>query len=369
MSAPNRGGARRFAGALLERIKEGPPPWRRPLRPDPAAQPSLPTTKTPTPTPPTWSPEAANRLRQYLATTELPVGLGTRNAACSIAAINLALTGDLTDEIPACMSKVVGHWVLTLQDGLPDNIRNGNDWKRLLPFAAGTGRAREQERLALILEWLSTTVLPHLQPLADRSGYGGQWRAMCDHHTETTASQAYSAIPAGLQAERKAAMVAVAAAASATHSAIRAPESVAVWLTARAAARVAKAVAWAAGESAAGEEWELADRAWAAVADRFKGEAETNDLLRIDRKGFANHVGAGLNDLDWTPDGDHVVTPFTVDAADRLAALDLPFRISSPEQARQAAVADAWRNFDPPLLLAALISPVPPVPRTPAGRV
>ena len=53
-----------------------------------------------------WTQEADARLRDYLASHELVDGIGTEESACSIAAINLALTAELTDTIPKCMSKV-----------------------------------------------------------------------------------------------------------------------------------------------------------------------------------------------------------------------------------------------------------------------
>jgi hypothetical protein len=90
----------------------------------------------------------------FLATHELPAGLGSQEAACSIAAINLALTGELTDRIPDCMSKVIGEWIIRVQDSMPSTMRNSDEWKRLLPLAAGTGREHESERLKLILAWM-----------------------------------------------------------------------------------------------------------------------------------------------------------------------------------------------------------------------
>jgi hypothetical protein len=113
----------------------------------------------------------------------LPSGLGDEHNACSIAAINLALTGRLTDQIPDCMSEVIGNWIIRAQDAMPDAMRNSAAWKSLLPLAAGTGRDHEQEREALILEWMWGTVLPYAQPIADAGGYGEQWRDMCEERT------------------------------------------------------------------------------------------------------------------------------------------------------------------------------------------
>lgn len=123
----------------------------------------------------------------------LPQGLGDENAACSIAAINLALTGKLTDEIPACMSEVVGKWIIGVQDSMPHEMRNSARWKSLLPLAAGTGREREQERLALILDWMWGTVLPSVQPIAEAHNCGAEWLTMTTERSATAAKAAKAA--------------------------------------------------------------------------------------------------------------------------------------------------------------------------------
>ena len=126
-----------------------------------------------------WTQETDARLRDYLASHELADGIGTEESACSVAAINLALTAELTDTIPMCMSKVVGQWMIVVQDAMPSEMRNSSGWKRLLPMAAGTGREREEERLALVMDWMWGTVLADLQGVADQGGFGAEWRTMC----------------------------------------------------------------------------------------------------------------------------------------------------------------------------------------------
>lgn len=117
-------------------------------------------------------------------------GVGTNERACSIAAINLALNGRLTDEIPACMSLVIGKWIIVVQDAMPEAMRNSPEWLSLLPIAAGTGRDHEAERATIILDWMWGTVLPSLQPQADAGGYGAEWRTMCEQRTEKSARAA-----------------------------------------------------------------------------------------------------------------------------------------------------------------------------------
>ncbi|HTN59057.1 MAG TPA: hypothetical protein VL043_12380, partial [Protaetiibacter sp.] len=123
----------------------------------------------------------------------LAVGVGDRESACSIAAINLALTGELTDEIPECMSPTIGRWIIRVQDAMPDDIRNSAEWRSLLPRAAGTGRDLEEQRRAIILDWMWGTVLPSLQDLADEHGFGLEWRMMTTERTAEAATTAKAA--------------------------------------------------------------------------------------------------------------------------------------------------------------------------------
>ena len=137
----------------------------------------------------------------YLDTHPLSVGVGTAESACSIAAINLALTGELTDRIPDCMSEVVGYWIIGIQDAMPDALRNSAEWKRLLPLAAGTGRAHEAEHLAILMDWMWCTVLPIVQPTADAEGFGTEWKAMTEGKTEALADAARFAAVAARYAD------------------------------------------------------------------------------------------------------------------------------------------------------------------------
>ena len=137
-----------------------------------------------------WTQEADARLRDYLASHELVAGIGTEESTCSVAATNLALTEKVTDAIPKCMSKVIGQWMIVVQDAMPSEMRNSSGWKCLLPMAAGTGRDREEERLALIMDWMWGTVLPDLQSLADQGGFGAEWRTMCVEKSARAAGDA-----------------------------------------------------------------------------------------------------------------------------------------------------------------------------------
>lgn len=127
----------------------------------------------------TISQEQEKRICDLLESMELCIGKGTTKSACSVAAINLALDNILTDKIPQCMSKVIGEWIIYIQDSIPDEMRNGNQWKSLLPHAAGTGRDHEKQRLQIIMDWMWAN-LTHLQLVADKTPCGFIWKEMLE---------------------------------------------------------------------------------------------------------------------------------------------------------------------------------------------
>ena len=201
----------------------------------------------------TITTEQQASIASKLAGMHLPSGLGDEQSACSIAVINLALSGRLTDEIPDCMSRVIGQWIIAVQDAMPGEMRNSEEWKSLLPLAAGTGRGQEQARLDIILDWMWGTVLPSLQTLADQRGFGEQWQKMT---TDRTVESANAAAEATWEDAWAAHRVARAAAGAATwreaEAAGAAAEAAATWRAAEAtwedawaAHRVARAAAWA----------------------------------------------------------------------------------------------------------------------------
>jgi hypothetical protein len=198
--------------------------------------------------------EQQQAIAAKLAGMTLPSGLGDEEAACSIAAINLALSGKLTDDIPPCMSEVLGKWIISVQDAMPDTMRNSERWKQLLPLAAGTGRAKEKERLQIILDWMWGTVLPTLQPLADKHGFGREWQTMTAERTEAAAEAAADAATYAA-AEAWAAHAAAEAARAAAAEAARA--DAAAYAAADAAA--AREAAWAAAYAARADVWQTFD--------------------------------------------------------------------------------------------------------------
>lgn len=138
--------------------------------------------------------EEANIVEWLAKHPMLTQGVGTKEASCSVAAWNLALTGALSDKIPDCASEVIGWWIIAVQDHCPPEHGRGHpEWLRLLPLAAGTGRAHEAERLAIVLDWMWSTVLPSVQTIADQEGFGEQWRVMCETRTAKAAKAAHKA--------------------------------------------------------------------------------------------------------------------------------------------------------------------------------
>jgi hypothetical protein len=215
----------------------------------------------------------------------LPSGLGTEESACSIAAINLALTGELTDDIPACMSEVIGRWIIATQDTMPAELRNSPRWKSLLPLAAGTGREMERERIELVMAWLWVTVLPALQPVADRGGFGYAWKQMTTHRTDASAYAAADAAWAAHATEAEAAHAADAAAAhaadaAAAHAAEAAAAHAAEAAEAAEAADAARA-AWAAAYAAADAAADAARALDAEVWETFDPCGLLEQLIRV----------------------------------------------------------------------------------------
>jgi len=133
------------------------------------------------------------------AMPHLAVGVGTAEKACSIAALNLALTGTLTDTVPDCMSPVIGRWIIGVQDKMPATIRDSTAWRELLVLAAGTGREREAERLGLLISWV-WDAMALVQPSADTRGYGTAWATMLRDRTVNSANIAAAAAAAAAYA-------------------------------------------------------------------------------------------------------------------------------------------------------------------------
>lgn len=168
----------------------------------------------------TLSSDQQKAIADLLARTSLCVGLGSgekngKITACSLAAINLALTGKLTDRIPDCMSLVIGRWIVRIQDRMPNEIRNSPEWRQLLPLAAGTGRDHEGKRRDLILSWMWDRLGDEAVLKAVSASARTAWDAMTAERTSAAARRARDSVRAAY-ADAYAAGAAYAAYAAAT---------------------------------------------------------------------------------------------------------------------------------------------------------
>ena len=147
-----------------------------------------------------WTPKAEERLRAYLARPDyiIPRGTGTREAASSMAAIYMALTGELSNRPPECMSYVIGRWIELLQDEIPHEIRNDAAWRELLALAARIDRKHDSERLDILVSWVWETVLPTLESVADKYDVGKSWSRAVVVRSVRSATSAAKAIESAL---------------------------------------------------------------------------------------------------------------------------------------------------------------------------
>jgi hypothetical protein len=116
----------------------------------------------------TITAEQQRVLSDFLTRHRLSSRGNSRETSCSIAAVNLALSGKQTIEIPPSMSLAVWWWIINVNDQMPDDMLNSDEWREALVGAAGTGRAHDAERYDLIFEWMWEVVMPRLHPASAR---------------------------------------------------------------------------------------------------------------------------------------------------------------------------------------------------------
>ncbi len=199
--------------------------------------------------------DQSQKIAALLSTVTLGHGVGTKACPCTMAAINLAIDGRLTDKIPECVSPVIGNWVIIIQDAMPLDRLNGARWRALVPAIAGTGREHDGERIGIIMDWMWGIALPQLQPVADAGGFGSEWRTMCADRTAVAARAA----------ARAARTAAVAAWAAAWAAAAAAEEVRAAGMTAAAMAAGMTAAAMAAADAAARTAAGMTAEYWTAI--------------------------------------------------------------------------------------------------------
>jgi hypothetical protein len=173
-------------------------------------------------------------IANWLNTHRLVHGLGSEDAACSIASINLALTGELTDKDPSnCMSPMIREWVIRVQDKMPEKMMSRDDehgrrWRQALPLVAGSlNPDREQARLGLILEWMWERLGDDWETWVPRSAHDG-WRTMLTEQTSVAARTTSDTADASAAYAANAASHAAYAANAASHAAYAANAACAV---------------------------------------------------------------------------------------------------------------------------------------------
>jgi hypothetical protein len=140
-----------------------------------------------------FTPGHAMLLSDFLSNHSLAQGLGTADRPCSMGAINLILNGEVTDDIPDCMSEVIGRFIIQMQDRMPVLLRNSSDWKNLLPLAARTRREKDLLRRDMLMDWM-WGVLARIQYVADSNDFGSQWATMLKERTWESAFNAAEAV-------------------------------------------------------------------------------------------------------------------------------------------------------------------------------
>jgi hypothetical protein len=183
---------------------------------------------------------------------------------CAMEAVAF-VAGEPWSDHPQCASPVIGAFMRAWNDSLPDAERSGL-LLPLIPRLVGTrgSDALEERRSLMAADWLVREHTPAWLELAGMKDHAAMLRAL----PEITSMAQVPSIRSPLEAVRKDAAAAGAAAWAAARDAARD----AAWAAARAAAwAAARDAAWAAARAAA---WAAArDAAWAAARDAARDAA------------------------------------------------------------------------------------------------
>jgi hypothetical protein len=127
-----------------------------------------------------------------------PIDSGER---CTIAEINLVLTGTLSADPHPCISEVIRRWVIRIQDAMPDELRNSAAWRSVAPLIAGTATEDERvesERRDMIMAWMWDRLADEAVLAALPDEMRPAWDRMLTERTSAAARRvgAYSAAAA-----------------------------------------------------------------------------------------------------------------------------------------------------------------------------
>ena len=133
---------------------------------------------------------------------------------CTIAAINIALTGKLTDKAHPCVSEVIRQWVIRVQDAMPVEMLNEPQWRQAAIGIAGSAAPPEveQRRVELTVEWMWDRLADPAVLAAVPVSARGMWDRMLAERTADAARAAYAAAYAAADAATYAACAAAYAA-------------------------------------------------------------------------------------------------------------------------------------------------------------
>lgn len=140
--------------------------------------------------------EQVGELKKYLKTHKLCMSLHDHDDnVCSMAAINIALTGRIADEIPECMSRVLGRWIIVTQDLYGDDMRNSQLWKELLPIAVTKGRELEAAQLVKLISLTFNEARVVARRPERMEGIEDEWADMIRLKTESAVNDVLLKIP------------------------------------------------------------------------------------------------------------------------------------------------------------------------------
>jgi hypothetical protein len=186
---------------------------------------------------------------------------------CTIAEINLVLTGKLSDDPHPCISEVIRQWVIRVQDRMPDSIRNSSAWRGASVGIAGSASTPgvEQARRQMVMDWMWERLGDEAVLEAIPAGCRAAWDRMLSERTCEASSEArrqLRAAAASAAAADDAAYVAAAAYSASAASSAAASAAAAAYVAASAAAYSASAAADDAASAAARQAfWERSDPA------------------------------------------------------------------------------------------------------------
>jgi hypothetical protein len=111
-------------------------------------------------------------------------------------AINMGMTNEDSDEIPGCMSTIIGIFIKMMEKYAEKSLLNSAEYKDLIVISAFTGKdpIQEKKRLEILFEYIWKTVFPYVQPIAEKHGFGDYWKGLNDGKDMVKNQEARNAI-------------------------------------------------------------------------------------------------------------------------------------------------------------------------------